>query len=92
MPPIASQMNLRGVFTADFTIARALLKPGLPYETAVRQFSPYRAILEPNYEVREALRNLLIRAKQRSEPSFIFVNNRLEGNAPGTIEAVVDSL
>ena len=92
MPPIASQMTIREIFTADFAIARALLKPGRPYETAVKQFSPYRTVQEPNYEVREALRNLLIRAKQRSEPSFIFVNNRLEGNAPGTIEAVVDSL
>jgi hypothetical protein len=33
-----------------------------------------------------------VRSKQRSEPAYIFVNNRLEGNAPGTIEAVIDSL
>jgi hypothetical protein len=47
-------------------------------------------VREPNHEVREALRNLLIRAKQRAEPTYIFVNNRLEGNAPGTIEAIID--
>jgi uncharacterized protein YecE (DUF72 family) len=92
MPTISHQMRIRDVFTADFTIARALLKMGRKYETAVRQFSPYESIQEPNHEVREALRNLLLRAKQRVEPAYIFVNNRLEGNAPGTIEAVVDSI
>jgi hypothetical protein len=92
MPTISHQMRIRDVFTADFTIARALLKMGRKYETAVKTFSPYQSILEPNHEVREALRNLLLRAKQRAEPAYIFVNNRLEGNAPGTIEAVVDSI
>jgi hypothetical protein len=85
-------MRIRDVFTADFTVARALLKMGRDYETAVKTFAPYQSVREPNHEVREALRNLLIRSKQRSEPAYIFVNNRLEGNAPGTIEAVVDSL
>lgn len=92
MPAISRQMDIRDVFTADFTVARALLKTGRKYEHAVNLFSPYRAIQEPNQEVREALRNLLIRAKRRAEPAYLFVNNRLEGNAPGTIEAVVDAL
>jgi hypothetical protein len=65
---------------------------GRKYEKAVEKFAPYQTVQEPNHEVREALRNLLVRSKQRSEPAYIFVNNRLEGNAPGTIEAVIDSL
>jgi hypothetical protein len=40
--------------------------------------------------VRAALRQLLTRAKRRAEPTYVFVNNRLEGFAPGTIAAVVD--
>ena len=28
----------------------------------------------------------------RKKPAFLFVNNRLEGNAPGTIEGVVTGL
>jgi uncharacterized protein YecE (DUF72 family) len=92
MPTITHQMRIRDVFTADFTVARALLRMGRKYERAVEKFAPYQAVQEPNHEVREALRNLLLRSKQRSEPAYIFVNNRLEGNAPGTIEAVVDSL
>lgn len=92
MPTISRQMRIPDVFTTDFTVARALLKMGRNYETAVKTFAPYQSVQEPNHEVREALRNLLIRSKQRSEPAYIFVNNRLEGNAPGTIEAIVDSL
>lgn len=92
MPAISRQMCISGAFTADFTVARALLKIGRKYDHAVSRFSPYCAVQEPNYEAREALRNLLIRAKQRAEAAYLFVNNRLEGNAPGTIEAIVDAL
>ena len=90
MPEISDQMQLPEVYTADFTVARALLRKGRPYEEAVAKFSPYQRIQEPNEEVRQALRNLITRARGRNEPSYIFVNNRLEGNAPQTIESIVD--
>jgi uncharacterized protein YecE (DUF72 family) len=89
MPSITEQMNLPGACTTDFTIARALLKPGRKYEEAVRLFSPYRNIQDPAPEVRNALRALLMRSKDERKPSYIFVNNRLEGNAPQSIEAVL---
>jgi uncharacterized protein YecE (DUF72 family) len=91
MPVLSRQILIPGAFTANFTVARALLKVGRPYEDAVKMFTPYKTVQEPNHEVRDALRNLLLRAKRRSEPTFVFVNNRLEGNAPGTIEAVVEA-
>ena len=90
MPEIAEQMQLPEVYTADFTVTRALLRKGRPYEEAVAKFSPYKQVMDPNPQVRQALRDLLVRAKLRHEPSYIFVNNRLEGNAPQTIEAVVE--
>ncbi len=90
MPDMSEQMQLPEVFTADFTVARALLRKGRPYEEAVAKFAPYRQVLEPNHEVRQALKGLISRARDRAEPSYIFVNNRLEGNAPQTIEAILD--
>ena len=75
----------------DFTVTRALLRKGRPYEDAVAKFSPYKQVTDPNPSVRQAIRDLMVRAKQRHEPSYIFVNNRLEGNAPQTIEAVIGS-
>jgi len=90
MPDMSDQMGLPDVYTADFTVARALLRRGRPYEEAVERFSPYMELRDPNPETRQALRNLISRARERNEPSYIFVNNRLEGNAPRTIEAIVE--
>ena len=92
MPEMTEQIKEPDSFTAGFTVARALLRVGRSYEESVHSFAPYRELKEQNAEVRAALRNLLIRAKQRAEPTFIFVNNRLEGFAPGTIAAVIENL
>jgi uncharacterized protein YecE (DUF72 family) len=92
MPPLDEQARLPGVLTADFTVVRALLKRGRAYEQAVRTFEPYRLVQEPNEGAREGMVEILNQARQRKKPAFLFVNNRLEGNAPGTIEAVVDML
>lgn len=88
MPPLESQTVLDEAYTADFTVARALLKQGRAYEQAVRQFEPYRSVQEPNEGAREGLRRLVERALSQKQLAFLFVNNRLEGNAPGTIQAV----
>ncbi len=90
MPEIADQMQLPDVYTADFTVTRALLRKGRPYEEAVSRLAPYREIQDANPGTRQALRDLIERARRLPQPSYIFVNNRLEGNAPGTIEAITD--
>jgi len=90
MPEIGVQLRVPGIETAGFTVARALLRQGRPYEEAVRAFSPYERIQDPNPETREALRGLISGARERAEQAYIFVNNRLEGNAPSTIEAITE--
>jgi uncharacterized protein YecE (DUF72 family) len=90
MPEIRVQTNLRDAYTAGFTVARALLRRGRAYEEAVARFTPYARVQDPDPETRDALRLLIARARQRHEPSYIFVNNRLEGNAPETIEAITE--
>jgi uncharacterized protein YecE (DUF72 family) len=90
MPELGVQMHVRDAYTADFTVARALLRRGRAYEEAVAKFTPYSHLQDPNPDTRDALRLLIARARNRHEPSYIFVNNRLEGNAPETIEAVID--
>ncbi|MDG3004246.1 DUF72 domain-containing protein [Paludisphaera mucosa] len=92
MPELIEQIDMPGSRTADFTVVRALLRRGQPYEDAVKRYSPYRSVQEPNPAVREALRALAERAWREAQPAFTFVNNRLEGNAPGTIESVADAL
>jgi len=76
--------------TADFIVSRALLRAGRSYEDAVATFSPYTEIKDPNPQTRDALKVLIDRSQAEHRMAFLFVNNRLEGNAPGTIISIVD--
>jgi uncharacterized protein YecE (DUF72 family) len=90
MPEIGEQMAIPGSRTADAIVARALLRRGRLYEEAVRKFAPYTAVQEVNEPVRRALRELVDVAMVDGELAFIFVNNRLEGNSPGTIVSITE--
>ncbi len=92
MPTLADQAELPGAFTADFTVVRALLRAGRTYEQAVARFSPYRDVGEPDPPTRDALVRIADRARRSGQPAYVFVNNRLEGHAPTTIEAVAEAL
>jgi hypothetical protein len=88
MPTLGEQVAMGDSFTADFTVARALLRRGRTFENAVKQFAPYRQIQEPDEATRLALREIAERSVKTRRRAYAFVNNRLEGNAPGTIAAV----
>jgi uncharacterized protein YecE (DUF72 family) len=90
MPELAAQTAIPGAFPADFTVVRALLRQGRYYQHAVEKFAPYKTIQDPNPEARAALRQIIARARQLRQEAYIYVNNRLEGNAPGTIEAILE--
>jgi hypothetical protein len=72
--------------------ARFLLKPGRKYEEAVKSFQPYDKVKEPNPEAREAGKALMAEEKKTASgrETFIYVNNRLEGNALETIDAMLE--
>lgn len=90
MPELRHQMAIPDSVTADFRVCRALLRRGRTYEQAVKLFAPYREIQDPNPETRESLRVLIGRAREDRSFLFLFVNNRLEGNAPLTVLSVVE--
>ncbi len=90
MPPLNEQIAIPGVFTADFTVVRALLRAGRTYENAVGQFAPYNRVQDENPEGRKALRDVIERMRQERRSAYIFVNNRFEGNSPETIRAITD--
>jgi uncharacterized protein YecE (DUF72 family) len=92
MPEVRDQIEIADAYTADFSVVRALLRKDRTYEQAVATFQPYRELQDPNPELREALRRIVNRARRERQPTFQFINNRLEGNAPTTIEAVISEL
>jgi uncharacterized protein YecE (DUF72 family) len=92
MPRIADQITIPGAFTTDFTVVRALLQKGRTYEQAVGMFEPYRQLQEPDPATRGAMRRIADMVSGSGHRVYIFVNNRLEGFAPATIEAVVSDM
>lgn len=88
MPTVGEQLELPWAFPADFTVARALLKPGRLYADAVKLFEPYDRVREELPGLRLDLERLIEEAVERRLEAYILVNNRAEGNAPGTIRAV----
>jgi hypothetical protein len=55
----------------------------------VSQFSPYLHVQDANPPARDAIRKLIERSRRQRQAAYIFVNNRLEGNAPETIDAIL---
>ncbi len=92
MPTIGEQLELPWTFPAGFTVARALLRPGRAYADAVKLFEPYDRIRDPQPAVRQDLLRLVAEVMRRRMEALILVNNRLEGNAPGTIRALVEMM
>ena len=92
MPTVGEQMALAGSRTnPNLVAARFLLKPGRKYEQAVKAFEPYDSIKEEIPEARAAGRALIAEGKAAGPKrrTLVFVNNRLEGNAISTIEAMI---
>lgn len=94
MPALGEQMKLADAFTTDFTIVRALLRPGRAYEEAVRMFQPYDRVRDPYPEGVRAIAGVARAAIERSPKAkaFIAVNNRFVGNAPIAISEALDEL
>ena len=94
MPPVNDQLSLTDSITnPEISGARFLLKPGRKYQEAVDLFSPYDAIKEPYEGARLAAAELIHRVmlKQLIRKLFLYVNNRLEGNALLTIMAMLEA-
>lgn len=91
MPPLVEQMKFAangGGIAAPFLTARILTPIGTNYQQAVKRFSPYDSLRAVQQEMRKDVVRLAKRAFQRKIPVYVLVNNRCEGYAPGTIDAV----
>ncbi len=91
MPRLLDQMRAAaraGGLEAPFYLARLLTPRGLRYQAAVERFQPYTHVQEPVPEMREDAVRILRRAVRRGARALILANNRAEGHAPGTVEAI----
>ncbi|HEY7334113.1 MAG TPA: DUF72 domain-containing protein [Bryobacteraceae bacterium] len=90
MPSLREQLLIEDIFTAPHSVARALLRPGRGYDQAVKLFSPYHEVKEEYPAARDALRELISRSRREKRMAYIHINNRLEGNAIGTIDGTLE--
>jgi uncharacterized protein YecE (DUF72 family) len=93
MPPLAEQHQLlEQTFTASHVVMRLLTPLGLKYESAVERYKPYDRIVQPQPRMRQETLELVKRAATERKSVYVLVNNRSEGCAPLTIQALVEAL
>jgi uncharacterized protein YecE (DUF72 family) len=92
MPPLAEQHRRMERFTAQFTVLRLLTPLKMSYETAKKRAAPYSKIVGELPEMRKDTVNLVKQAMAENRQAYVLVNNRSEGNAPLTIQALTAAL
>jgi uncharacterized protein YecE (DUF72 family) len=92
MPALAEQHTRMGSFTAPFTVLRLLTPLKMSYEAAKKRTEPYTKIVEVLPVMRREAVELVRKAITENRRAYVLVNNRSEGNAPLTIQALVDQL
>ena len=92
MPSLAEQHERMKSFTAPFTVLRLLTPLGMSYEAAKKRTEPYTKIVEELPEMRRDTVDMVQKAIAENRRSYVLVNNRSEGNAPLTVQALVDQV
>jgi hypothetical protein len=92
MPSLAEQHKLMETFTAPFTVLRLLAPLKMSYESAKKRAEPYNKIVEELPKLRTDTVELVKKAVAENRRAYVLVNNRAEGNAPLTVEALVGML
>jgi uncharacterized protein YecE (DUF72 family) len=92
MPSLAEQHHKMERFTAPFTVLRLLTPLRLSYEAAKKRAEPYTKIVGELPVMRRDTVELVRKAVEQGRKAYVLVNNRSEGNAPVTIQALSDQL
>jgi hypothetical protein len=92
MPPLAEQQTRMGGFTAPFTVLRLLTPLKMAYDAAKKRAEPYTKIVEALPQMRQEAVQLVRQAVSAGRHAYVLVNNRAEGNAPLTVQALSEML
>lgn len=88
MPPLADQHTRMQVFPAVFTVLRLLTPLKRSYEAAKRRAEPYTKIVGELPQMQRETVHLVRQAVSEGRHVYVLVNNRSEGNAPLTVQAL----
>jgi uncharacterized protein YecE (DUF72 family) len=73
-----------------FVMVRLLVGPGKWYEDQRQVFAPFDKLVEPDDQMRRDVLEIIRRAATGSRKTYLLVNNKAEGSAPLTIEALAE--
>lgn len=92
MPPVAAQLRFARALGPGPFVARWNLLAGATYETAKASFAPFDRIVVPDESTREALAEAAFEAARAGSGAFVIANNKAEGSAPLTLEALARAI
>lgn len=92
MPSLAEQHTQMQGFTAVFTVLRLLTPLRMSYEVAKKRAAPYTKIVEEIPQMRRETLQIVRQAVREGRRPYVLVNNRCEGNAPLTLQALSEML
>jgi len=93
MPALAEQhKRMRETFTAPFTVLRLLTPLKMSYADAKKRAAPYTKIVAELPEMRRDTVAIIQQSIAQAKPAYVLVNNRSEGNAPKTVQGLVELL
>jgi uncharacterized protein YecE (DUF72 family) len=75
-----------------FVVMRLLLRPGTRYEGQRQVFAPFDTLIEPDAAMRQDVIDVIRRSVNAGRGVYLLVNNKAEGSAPLSIEALAERL
>ena len=92
MPPLVEQQARMQGFTAVFMVLRLLTPSKMSYEAAKKRTEPYTKIVAELPQMRRETVQLVRQGVREGLRVYVLVNNRSEGNAPLTVQALAEML
>lgn len=90
MPDIGAQLDVPGVLTAPFVVARLLIPPGKRYDDRKRSLEPFDRIVDPQEKMRADVARLAEACEKLGKVLLVIVNNKAEGSSPLTVRALAE--
>lgn len=88
MPMPIDQASIAPLDSASFVVMRLMLRPGTRYADRQAEFKPFDRIVDPDPDMRAQVKELVEMARALKRVVLVLVNNKAEGSAPLTIEAL----
>ncbi len=92
MPDIRTQWKQFRIGSEGPVVVRWMLGHGLEYETAKENYTPFDRLCAPDAGTRQTIARLARAMAAVQRPVWVIVNNKAEGSAPRSIEALAGEI